>query len=287
MNIMPITQTPLRYPGGKSKLYHFFSQLLVKNSLKECCYVEPFAGGAGLALSLLLKGDVNEIIINDSDRAIYAFWYCVLNETDELIYRINNISINIDEWFTQKVIQQQPENYKLIDLAISTFFLNRTNRSGMLKGGIIGGIEQKGIYKIDSRFNKADLIRKISTIALNKERIKLYNLDIFNFIPEVIVKLSTHSIIYFDPPYIRQGYNLYQNYFKENDHVKLGNYIKELSLPWVLTYDDNPIIWAIYKNYRIYRFDINYSAGPSKLGREILICNQTQRDGRPCDKYWA
>lgn len=271
---MPITQTPLRYPGGKSKLYKFMARLIEYNALSGCVYVEPFAGGAGLALSLLIKGNVREIIINDLDYSIFAFWYCTINNTDELINCIDKIPITIDEWLKQRDIQKNPFKHGLLDVALSTLFLNRTNRSGIIKGGVIGGIGQNGNYKLDSRFNKEDLIRKIKVIASMKDKIKLYNLDIFNFIPSVINNLPNDTLIYFDPPYIAQGSNLYCNSFTKQDHKKLSDLIKNISVPWVLTYDDQRIVYEMYKGFEINKININYSAGRKRIGNELMVCSK-------------
>ena len=72
--------SPLRYPGGKNKLSAFIAKICIDNNINGH-YVEPYSGGASVALFLLLEGFVNKITINDKDRAIYAFWYCVLNKT--------------------------------------------------------------------------------------------------------------------------------------------------------------------------------------------------------------
>lgn len=268
---MPITQTPLRYPGGKSKLYNFIINLLEHNDLLNCVYVEPFAGGAGLALSLLINGNVKEITINDSDYSIFAFWYCTINYTDDLINRIEQINITIDEWLKQREIQRNPYKYNLLDVALSTLFLNRTNRSGIIKGGVIGGTKQNGYYKLDCRFNRKDLIRKIKLIGSMKDKIKLYNLDIFDFIPNVINNLPANAFIYFDPPYIVQGSNLYCNFFTKQDHKNLSELIKTISVPWLLTYDNQYIVHEMYEGFKIEEININYSAGGKRVGKELVV----------------
>lgn len=271
---MPITQTPLRYPGGKSKLYKYVVRVLEYNNLSKCVYVEPFAGGAGLALSLLIKGNVKKILINDSNYSLFVFWYCVLNKTEELVSNIEQIPVTIDEWLKQREIQDNPVNHSIIDMALSTFFLNRTNRSGILKGGVIGGLNQTGNYKLDSRFNKEDLIRKIRLIGSMRDRIKLSNLDVFDFIPSVINGLPSNTFMYFDPPYIIQGGNLYLDYFERHNHENLSILIKSTLLPWMLTYDNHPLVYTMYKGYNINEIPINYSAGTKRIGTELLIFNK-------------
>ena len=268
---MPLTCTPLRYPGGKSKLYDFVVRLLRHNQLHGCTYVEPFAGGAGLALSLLQKGHVREIIINDLDYAIYAFWHCVLNETEDFVSAINEIPVTVNEWVKQREIQKEPHEHGIFKIGLSTFFLNRVNRSGIIKGGVIGGLNQDGQYKLDCRFNKKDLIEKIKRVSSMKDRIRLGNLDVVEFVPAVINHLSYHSLIYFDPPYIVQGSNLYYNYYNQEDHKALSALIKEVQQPWILTYDNEPLVYDVYGGYEISQLLLTYSAGSKRSGTELVV----------------
>ena len=163
--------SPLRYPGGKGKISSFFSELFVANNLIGGTYIEPYVGGGSIALSLLINGVANQIIINDKDRSLFAFWYSILNYTDEFCQLIENTPITIDTWYEQREIQKNKTNAELLSLGFSTFFLNRTNRSGIIKGGVIGGLNQTGNYLIDARYNSDDLKKRIKLIALYKDKI--------------------------------------------------------------------------------------------------------------------
>src|SRR5882762_4944322 len=99
---MPYTDTPLRYPGGKTQLSPFVIDLLKANDLFYGHYVEPFAGGAGIAWRLLLNNYVTHIHINDIDPAIHAFWHCALNRTDELCEKIQATKVTVTGWRRQK-----------------------------------------------------------------------------------------------------------------------------------------------------------------------------------------
>ena len=175
--------SPLRYPGGKNKLSSYVQQLIKYNNLEKCTYIEPYTGGGAVALRLLFDGVVDNIIINDFDRSIYAFWYSVLNYTDELCSLIEKTPVTMENWFKQRDIQKEKDNVDLLTLGFSTLFLNRTNRSGIIKAGVIGGLNQTGNYKIDCRFNKDNIIEKIKSIANFKEKITLYNLDTLKIYP--------------------------------------------------------------------------------------------------------
>ncbi len=156
-----IFYSPLRYPGGKTKIAPFIKELFYENNLVGMDYVEPYAGGAGAALTLLFEEYVSTITINDYDRSIYAFWHSIINNTEEFCEKISKTPIDVETWLVQKEIQKNKTNETLFSLGFSTFFLNRTNISGVIKGGVIGGKKQTGKYKIDARFNKSDLISKI------------------------------------------------------------------------------------------------------------------------------
>lgn len=214
--------SPLRYPGGKGKVAAFFKQLFLDNGLCDGVYVEPYAGGASVALSLLFSEYASRIIINDKDRSIYAFWYSVLNETEELCKQISDCTIKVDDWEKQRHIQKTKEEHDLLTLGFSTFFLNRINRSGIIMAGIIGGRNQTGNWKMDARFNKPDLIKRIKRIASYAGSIRLYNKDAVSLIKQVDKTLPAKSLLYLDPPYFEKGKELYMNHYNPEDHAHIA-----------------------------------------------------------------
>ena len=262
--------SPLRYPGGKGKILSFMIDLIKLNKLENIEYIEPYAGGAAVALGLLLNNMVSKIYINDSDKAIYAFWDSVLNYTDEFIQKIEETPITVEEWRIQKSIYNNIKQHSDLDIGFSAFFLNRCNRSGVLKGGIIGGYEQKGNWKIDARFNKQDLIKRIERIALYKDKIQLYNEDTADLL-EKNKETFKNCILYLDPPYYEKGYQLYKNHYKPSDHEKISKLVKELNCYWVVSYDNVDPIIALYDNIPKREFNISYSAGKNRSGKEIMF----------------
>lgn len=272
---MPRTYSPLRYPGGKTQLSDFLKQLLKINELNDIIYAEPFAGGFGAGLELLFHNNVKSVVINDYDVSIYSLWYAILNDTERLVNDIKNTNINIEEWEKQKslyntLIDEKKYSY---ELAFATFFLNRTNRSGIITGGPIGGKKQSGAYKIDCRFNKVDLVKKILKIVEYKDRIQLYNLEANDFIEQKILRFNNKDLfVFFDPPYYQQGKNLYTNFFKHDDHVKLKDKIKSMDdYYWIMTYDNQEEILSLYEGYNKYLYSINYYANSVRKANEILV----------------
>jgi len=266
--------SPLRYPGGKRKLAPFVEDLIVQNNIQNGTYVEPFAGGASVALYLLFRETVKQVIINDFDRSIYAFWYSATNSTEDLCRRIQNTGITIEEWERQKQVQSKKCDADLLELGFSTFFLNRTNRSGIINGGIIGGRKQSGDWKMDARFNKDNLIRRIERVGAYRERIKLYNEDAMVFVDGIKSGIDGHTLIYFDPPYYNQGSALYANHYTHEDHEVLSRYIQGLHCNWMLTYDDTPEIVKLYENAEKRLLSLNYTAARKGMGYEMLAFSQ-------------
>lgn len=265
------TATPLRYPGGKAKLINFTTNLLIRNQLVGCVYAEPFAGGSGLAMELLFNNIVQSIILNDIDRSIYAFWYSVLNNSTDLIQLIRDTEISIEQWHIQKAVQTNKENEELLALGFSTLFLNRTNRSGIIGAGPIGGKKQSGAYKLDCRFNKDDIIERIEKIAARADSIQFYNYDAIRFINEVINPLQQETFVFFDPPYHVKGPGLYLNHYADEDHVLISEAIEQLQHPWIITYDNSEFISALYEPYNSCVYTLNYSAQNAHKGTELLV----------------
>ncbi|NAW58737.1 MULTISPECIES: DNA adenine methylase [unclassified Vibrio] len=262
--------SPLRYPGGKSKLTAYVVETLKLNNLEGGTYVEPFAGGCAIAWYLLLEGHVRKVWINDLDPAIHAFWYCVLNKTDALCQLIQDTPVTIEEWHKQKSIYES-KNDDLLKLGFATFFLNRTNRSGIIKAGVIGGLEQTGNYLLDCRYQKDTLIEKIVAIAARKADIVLTNLDAAAFIDEYVSQIDDRCLVNIDPPYYVKGKGLYQNFFEHDDHYRLFRSVRDISHPWIVTYDDTPEICGIYAEFEPQSFDLTYTAQTKRKGSEVII----------------
>lgn len=264
--------SPLRYPGGKNKLSAFLAKICLDNNIISH-YIEPYSGGASVALFLLLEGYITRITINDKDRSIYAFWHCVLNETDSLCQMIENAELSPSEWRKQRKIQFSKENHNLLELGFSTFYLNRTNRSGIILGGIMGGINQDGNYLMDCRFNKEDLINRIKKIASKKNKISLYNFDALDLIKKIQDDPNIDNCIYyFDPPYYNKADSLYLNHYKEFDHKIVSEKIKQIkNHKWIVSYDNVEEIQNLYSDCPKKEFSFKHTAYEIREGKEILF----------------
>ena len=273
---MPVTKSPLRYPGGKTQLANYVRHLLKINRIKDT-YIEPFAGGFGVGLDLLITNSVKQVVINDLDTSIDAIWYSIMNNMDLFIEKINDTPVTIEEWHKQRKIREECKNdYHSIDNAFASFFLNRTNVSGIINGGPIGGQRQEGKYKIDCRYNKDNLIKKIKLINQYKEKIRLTHLDANELIKKGIPNYSPDStFIFFDPPYYVQGKNLYLSFVDQSEHKELAKNILSLKkYKWITTYDIEDEIFKLYKPYvKAYTYTLNYSANRKRKAKEFMFVN--------------
>jgi len=272
---MPNPKSPLRYPGGKASLSVFLSEVLDQNGIKDGAYAEPYAGGAGAALELLMAEHVQQIILNDADPCVFSFWHAVLNQTEELIRLIRETPVTIDEWRHQREVYRQHTRHPRLSVAFATFYLNRCNRSGIIaNGGPIGGLAQEGEWTLDARYNTEELISRIERIHFYGDRITLYNLDAIDFLRTVMPRGRhlDNTLIYLDPPYYLKGCQLYLNYYAHQDHARLATYLMgRRSLRWLLTYDAVPQVETLYSGCHQVEFYLSYSAHTRKEGRELLI----------------
>lgn len=264
--------SPLRYPGGKNKLAKFIALICEKNNINGH-YVEPYAGSASVALFLLLNDYVSEITISDIDRSIYAFWYSILNNTEKFCKRIQKTEVDVENWKKQREIQDDKRRTSLFNLGFSTLFLNRTNMSGIINGGVIGGLKQRGNYKMNCRFNKKELISRIKRIAKYKKKIHLCNIDAMELVKKLQKKSNnSQTIFYFDPPYYLKGESLYINYYKPNDHREISEAIKKIkNSRWIISYDDVPEIKNLYKGFKKIEYSFFHTAHRPKRGKEVLF----------------
>jgi DNA adenine methylase len=266
------TLSPLRYPGGKAALAGLFADVITALALPTPCYVEPYAGGAGAGIALLRNDLVEHLVINDLDPAVHAFWHSVVHENDAFVHLVETTPLTIAEWSAQREIYRAADESDLLALGFAFFYLNRTNRSGVLRGGVIGGLAQTGNYKIDARFNRSTLSERISAIGHLSDKITVSNTD-----GRAVILAhadNTNAFMYIDPPYVKAGSQLYLNSFEHRDHTALAKVVNSIKgAHWLMTYDTSTLIERLYaKNFQR-RYALNYSARHPGRADELMIAS--------------
>lgn len=263
--------SPLRYPGGKAAMAPLLRKVRSLNGLGQHSIAEPFAGGAGAALEMLMAEEAHHIVINDLDPSISDFWWALINQSARFLRLVDDTPLNIDEWRSQRAILDNPGRYSRLRRGFATFYLNRCNRSGIiLNGGPIGGYHQKGRWKIDARFNRKRLRERCNRIIEYRDRIKLSSLDGIQFVE---AHTYNKTFLFIDPPYYKKGPKLYLNALDHEYHYRLANVLESSQeAPWIVTYDDCPEIRALYEGWaQVIPFGLRYSASGAAQGKEVCI----------------
>ncbi len=267
--------SPLRYPGGKALLSEFLTDVIDINDLRDCVYFEPYAGGAGAAVTLLVEGVVSEIYLNDADIRVYAFWRAVLNHSEQFVNRIAEAPLTIQEWRKQKEICANPWKHHMFDVGFAAFYMNRCNRSGVLTGsGPIGGYEQKGSWRMDVRFSRETLTERILRLSKYRQRIHVCKSDAIDFLKQTLPKgrARRRVFVYLDPPYVNKGQRLYMNSYDTDDHKSLAKYLHaQRALSWIMSYDDTALVRKLYQKHKIALLPTRYTLQAKRSVHELII----------------
>ena len=267
--------SPLRYPGGKAALSGFLADTIRLNGLTGCSYFEPFAGGAGAALQLLHDGVVSALHLNDADPRIHAFWVAVLNHTERFADAVASANLTIDEWHRQRDICDRADTRDTFELGFATFYLNRCNRSGIIRGAApIGGYEQSGKWKMDARFYRETLAERVRAIGERRDCIYITNCDVLSFLEHHLPSGDDRQqvFIYLDPPYYSNSKRLYMNVYEDTDHKRLSTFMHgHIGNDWLMSYDDDPFITALYQTHEISKLSLAYSLQRKRKSEELLI----------------
>lgn len=263
------TASPLRYPGGKAALAGIIRQVIGMNGFTDCAIAEPYAGGAGASLTLLYEYETHRLFINDLDPAIRDFWWSILNRPKEFLRLFDECAVNLDTWREWQRVYRDVRSSRL-RRGFATFYLNRTNRSGIVRdGSVIGGIQQNSRWNMDARFNKASLRDRLEKLVTFRDRIAVSGLDGVEFIRTVA---DERVLLFLDPPYFAKGPSLYLNGLEREDHERLSLELQSLDrVPWILTYDDCPEIRSMYQWAAVRPFSMRYVAADRRHGSEIFI----------------
>jgi len=268
--------TPLRYPGGKARFAPLVAEVMRSNGLIGGHYLEPYAGGAGLALVLLLDGLVECIHINDVDPAIAVFWRAATKHSDDLCRMVANEPVTMDAWYHWRAVMLGQVTAPELDRGFATLFMNRTNRSGILKGGVIGGKAQTGTYKVGERFLRDELCLRLNRIGQHSHLIHVYEEDARQLLVRCHQFLPMKSLVYLDPPYYVKGAGLYRNFYSHDDHEGIARLLssQRFRRPWIVSYDNAEQIRDMYAYAQSFTYGLHYTAHRRYMGAEVMFFSE-------------
>lgn len=280
--------SPLRYPGSKRRLVGYIRQALELNEFRPALYVEPFIGGASVALQLMQDGWIKSAILADLDPWIASFWQTVFFDTDWLIEQVLTIQVTLGKWY--KLKHSKPKTRR--EQALTCFFLNRTSFSGILeaKAGPLGGKRQDSPYPIDCRFPRDRLVKRIKQAVAHKDKIYgVWNCSWGECMTRIRREQhlghlpSDELFLYLDPPFF-EAERLYRYEFVSSDHTALRDHLLTLEDKWILSYDSAQQVEALYgkaiqkrtNGTQKHDVELYYSAANSSKrtkGQEVIISN--------------
>lgn len=265
--------TPLRYPGGKGRFAPLIAEIMRSNGLHGGHYLEPYAGGAGVALILLFDGVAEQVHVNDADPAVAAFWRAATRYSSKLISLVANAKVDMESWFHWRAVMLGKVPASEVERGFATLFMNRTNRSGILKGGVIGGKSQSGTYKLDARFMRDQICLRLERIGQHAGSIHVYEEDARVLLGRCHTFLPMKSLVYLDPPYYVKGEGLYRNFYQHEDHERVAQLLssKKFRRPWIVSYDNVAEIRAMYAYARSFTYGLKYTAQFRYEGSEVMF----------------
>jgi len=253
--------SPLRYPGGKTKLIPYIASILPDTVTR---IVEPFCGGSSVSLALLLAGKVDEIVLNDMDINVISLFRTIMDNPHQLIQRIWNTTLSREQYFSFQKSLLAEEEIQEEERAFRFLYCNRTAFSGI--------IFANPMSNLNARWNPKVLQKRILDIWKASDKIMLCMEDAKQLIEEEYWH-GEDTFIFIDPPYFKKGGALYRKAYQESDHADLSFVLEHLyrQVPgahMVITYDNEKVIRDLYKIPRIQVFKPTYS---------IANGNQTQK----------
>lgn len=280
--------SPLRYPGGKRRLVGYLKEALRLSGVRPTLFVEPFAGGASVALQLLNDGVVERVGLGEKDPLVAAFWRTVFTDPERLIREMHRAELTVEAWERFRAYRPRSDWGK----ALKCLYLNRTSFSGILSetAGPIGGKAQASAYDVGCRFPKDRIEKRIRQASTLADRVAFVHEGDWSETVELALSEAASPadvFVYLDPPFYHKADRLYRHHFDDRDHERLADGVAALAergVPFVLSYDDADEVAALYAARGIAprRVELMYSAtgkaGPSRAP-ELVVSNLRELPG--------
>jgi DNA adenine methylase len=236
VNVASVKQrSPFRYPGGKTWLVPDVTQWLSRKNRKASHFVELFAGGGIVGLTVAAEGLADHVTMIELDPEVASVWHTIFSDDAEWLAR-RLLTFDLTSEHLQETLSRPTATTR--EKAFQTILKNRTYHGGILAPGsapLKSGENGKGIT---SRWYPTTLARRIRNLIPLRERITFIEGDALAYLAD---HLDDEAITFFiDPPYTapgkRAGKRLYR--FFDLDHDRLFDLCKAAAGDFMMTYDD-------------------------------------------------
>lgn len=204
-------------------------------TLRTELFVEPFAGGGIVSLTVAFEGFADHVILVELDPDVAAVWKAItgpnFRKLSDRICRFDVTKENVQRELSQT-------STDIGDIAFRTILKNRMYHGGILAPGsslIKHGENGKGLR---SRWYPKTLADRINAIGDIRERFTVVEGD---GIAEIRKHYRKQKAVFFiDPPYTAAGKKAGKRLYRHNelDHADLFNATKRIKGNFLMTYDD-------------------------------------------------
>lgn len=256
-------RSPFRYPGGKTWLVPYVRQWLNNYHKKPADFIEPFAGGGIVSLSVLFDGLADHITTIERDEQVAAVWKAMLLHGEELASQIVSFDLTKDN-VTNALASAGTTT---LDIAFQTIIRNRVQRGGIMAPG--AGLLKHGEngHGIASRWYPETLSKRINEIVQKAASITFIE---GNGIDYIAANAGLDNVLWFvDPPYTVAGRRLYR--YSEIDHHSLFDAMSRVKGDFLMTYDNAEPIHALASKFGFDTHNIPMKSTHHALKYELLI----------------
>lgn len=261
-------KSPLRYPGGKSRVAKKISNLIPE--FDE--YREPFLGGGSVFIYQKQLFPDRIFWINDVYFELFNFWKISQKDIVSLVEKVLHLKAKFQNGKDlHRYLNFNQSKFTNLEKAASFFIFNRITFSGTT---LSGGYSESAFL---GRFTKSS-IERLKPLDTILEDAQITNFDYKN----LVNRSGKNVFIYLDPPYFsakesklygKRG-NLHSNF----DHKEFAKVMKGCKHKWLITLDDCVYIRELFSFAKIKPLEFAYGmrnvkSNSSQIGKELFISN--------------
>ena len=262
-------RSPLRYPGGKSRVAKLLCQYIPPHTE----YREPFVGGGAI---FFYKPKVEKNWINDLHPGLYALWRTLRDHFPEFAdlckaQDTTDLRATFDYWINRFDLMKAEGNAQLVERAVQYYFINRTVWTGRV---VFDPARRSRLY-FSNPEGWGKLEKKLRHLRACAEKLRGVRITCKPF-EKCLGGATPETFIYADPPYYRDSLDtptsrLYEGHFAIEQHESLRDLLANCPARVMISYDDRPEVRRLYsdrKKWRIIKLQWKYCGRFAKTNEQ-------------------